>query len=96
MLLLTAIDFSIGALLGTKFRVWILLPCMILGLAAILVIATVNSISGIRSLILAQAIGLQLGYLIGSAARQIGSGGQMDAISHNGLSQGDTVAPPTL
>ncbi|MGY4344986.1 hypothetical protein ACVWXM_001450 [Bradyrhizobium sp. GM7.3] len=63
--------FLVGAVLGRRFRVLVLLPLtLVMMLAAIPVgwVANVSFLEGLKNLVLA-AVALQAGYLFGSAAR---------------------------
>ncbi|MCK1740419.1 hypothetical protein IVA80_05950 [Bradyrhizobium sp. 139] len=64
-------SFLTGAVLGQRFRVFVLLPLtLVMVLAAIPVglMADVSFLEGLKNLVLA-AMALQAGYLFGSAAR---------------------------
>ncbi|TYO61233.1 hypothetical protein FXV83_39355 [Bradyrhizobium hipponense] len=65
------LSFLVGAVLGQRFRVLVLLPLtFVMMLAAIPVgwVADVSFLEGLKNLVLA-AVALQAGYLFGSAAR---------------------------
>jgi hypothetical protein len=87
MLPLVAVSLIVGALLGTKFRVFVLLPGIILGVAAIVVAGILHPIE-VGTSIIGYATGLQLGYLIGAATRQFLSGGGLAHLTRRPL------APP--
>ncbi|MCK1707689.1 MULTISPECIES: hypothetical protein [unclassified Bradyrhizobium] len=68
---LLILSFLGGAVLGQRFRVFVLLPLtFVMVLAAIPVgwMADVSFLEGLKNLVLA-AVALQAGYLFGSAAR---------------------------
>jgi hypothetical protein len=66
MWMLIASSFVIGLLLATKFRVFVLLPMIILGAAVILLANMLSPISEISTEIVAYAVALQVGYLVGA------------------------------
>jgi hypothetical protein len=93
MWMLTASSFVIGVLLATKFRVFILLPMIILGAVTILLANMIHPVTEICSEIVSYAIGLQLGYLVGAGAYHGLPGGDTPP-AHPDLSTGRTLAPP--
>ncbi|MDE5445720.1 hypothetical protein GWG65_30790 [Bradyrhizobium sp. CSA207] len=71
MIELLILSFLVGAVLGQRFRVFVLLPLtFVMVLAAVPVgwVADVSFLEGLKNLVLA-AVALQGGYLFGSAAR---------------------------
>jgi hypothetical protein len=93
MWMLTASSFVIGVLLATKFRVFILLPMIILGAVTILLANMFHPLTEICSEIVSYAIALQLGYLVGASAHH-GLPGDHAPPAHPNLSTGRTLAPP--
>lgn len=93
MWMLTASSFVIGVLLATKFRVFILLPMIILGAVTILFANMFHPLTEICSEIVSYAIALQLGYLVGAGAHH-GLPGDHAPPAHPNLSTGRTLAPP--
>jgi len=71
MMMLAITTMLIGALLGQRFKVLILLPAIVIGSAAIFAFGMAHS-NGLWSILLATAFtitALQLGYLGGSVIR---------------------------
>jgi hypothetical protein len=93
MWMLPASSFVIGVLLATKFRVFILLPMIILGAVTIFLANTLHPVTEICSEIVGYAIALQLGYLVGAGAYH-GLPGDHTPPAHPDLSTGRTLAPP--
>jgi hypothetical protein len=71
MMMLVSIGFVIGALLAPRFRVFVLLPVIILGALAISIAGTLHPIAAIYGEIAGYAISLQFGYLFGAGAHHI-------------------------
>jgi hypothetical protein len=90
MLMLIASSFVIGALLGTKFRVFVLLPTIILGAVAIFLTNLLHPAAEICGAIVSYAITLQFGYLVGVGSHHVGTTDSHD----DHLSTGITLAPP--
>jgi hypothetical protein len=91
MLMLIASSFVIGVVLAAKFRVFVLLPMIILGAAVILLASMLHPLTETCSDIIGYAIALQFGYLLGASAHQVLMGNRSP---HDGLSTGTTLAPP--
>jgi hypothetical protein len=68
MMILIATSFRIGVLLAINFRVFVLLPMIILSAAVILVVGVFHPIIEISVGIISYAISLQFGYLVRSSA----------------------------
>ena len=82
MLILSLISLLAGALLGMRFKVLILVPAICLALLAILAVGISSSVSFsfiALAMVLAAAC-LQLGYLIGIAARYAMAGARAGRI----------------
>jgi hypothetical protein len=69
--MLILLVFLLGAVLGMRFKVLILIPAIAFALIAILVggVARADSVSAILIAIVLTSIGLQIGYLSGIATR---------------------------
>jgi hypothetical protein len=96
MMTLTAFGLAIGALLGTKFRVWVLLPAMAVGSALISVAGMPPPIAETAGAIAAYGTALQLGYLVAASARHILISGQMTQLTDEGLQRNRTLPPPRV
>ena len=67
MVLLIIFGVTIGAILGTRFRVFVVVPAIFFAAAIVVAIGYVNGLSG-RTLwlaLLAMLVSLELGYLVG-------------------------------
>jgi hypothetical protein len=93
MWMLIASSFVIGVLLATKFRVFVLLPMIILGAAMILLANMLSPITEICTEIVTYAGALQVGYLIGAGALLAMLGDRTTPRQPN-LSTGTTLSPP--
>jgi hypothetical protein len=93
MWMLIASSFVIGALLATKFRVFVLLPMIILGAAVILLANMLSPITEICTEIVTYAVALQVGYLIG-AGTLLAMLGDGTTPRQPNLSTGTTLSPP--
>jgi hypothetical protein len=91
MLMLIPFSFVIGALLATKFRVLVLLPMIILGGAAILLVSAFHPIATICAEIVGYTISLQFGYLFAAGTQHLLIGGR-PTCSRRDMSAGTT--PP--
>ena len=67
MLMLASIAIVIGATLGLRFKVWILLPAITLAALAILAnsIAYASAILTVIAMMVYAIVGLQIGYVFG-------------------------------
>ena len=90
MLMLIASSFVIGALLATKFRVFVLFPMIILGAAVIFLTSLLHPVAEICGEIVGYAIALQFGYLMGAATHHV----RTTHLHGDNLSTGTTLAPP--
>jgi hypothetical protein len=73
MVLLIIFGVTIGAILGTRFRVFVVVPAIFFAAAIVVAIGYVNGLSG-RTLslaLLAMLVSLELGYLVGCLGRPI-------------------------
>jgi hypothetical protein len=93
MLMLIASSFVIGVLLAAKFRVFVLVPMIILGAAVILLASILHALTETCSDIIGYATALQFGYLVGAGTHQVLMGNRTPH-RHDGLSTGTTLAPP--
>jgi len=93
MWMLIASSFVIGVLLATKFRVFVLLPMIILGAAVILLASVLRPITDICTQVVSYAIALQVGYLVGASTLYVLLGDHTTPQEPN-LSTGSTLAPP--
>jgi hypothetical protein len=93
MWMLIASSFVIGVLLATKFRVFVLLPMIILGAVVILLVSVFHPIAEICTEIVTYAVALQVGYLVGAGANHVLLGDHTPP-GHPNLSTGTTLAPP--
>jgi hypothetical protein len=93
MWMLIASSFVIGALLATKFRVFVLLPMIILGAVMILLASVLHPIAEICTDIVTYAVALQVGYLVGAGTHHVLLGDDTTPRQPN-LSAGPTLAPP--
>jgi hypothetical protein len=91
MWMLIASSFVIGVLLATKFRVFVLLPMIILGAVVILLAGVFHPVAEICTEIVTYVIALQVGYLVGASAHHALLG---TPPRHSNLSTGTTLAPP--
>ena len=93
MWMLTASSFVIGVLLATKFRVFVLLPVIILGGAVLLLANMLSPITEICTQIVTYAVALQIGYLVGAGTHHALLGDHTPP-GHPNLSTGTTLSPP--
>jgi hypothetical protein len=75
--MVTVLGLLGGALLGTRYRVFCLVPVIVIGITAIAAHGCVNEVPfGSTALSMVTfAVGLQIGYLLGVAARLTLAGG---------------------
>jgi hypothetical protein len=93
MWMLIASSFVIGVLLATKFRVFVLLPMIILGAAVILLASMLSPITEICTEIVTYAVALQIGYLVGAGTHHALLGDHTTPRQPN-LSTGTSLSPP--
>lgn len=93
MWMLIASSFVIGVLLATKFRVFVLLPMIILGAVVILLANILSPITQICTEIVTFAVALQVGYLVGAGTHHALLGNHTTP-RHPNLSTGTTLSPP--
>jgi hypothetical protein len=69
--MVTVVGLLGGALLGTRYRVFCLVPVIVIGIAAITTLDRMNEVPFGSTALTAVtlAVGLQIGYLVGVAAR---------------------------
>lgn len=89
MVLLIIFGVTIGAILGTRFRVFVVVPAIFFAAAIVVAIGYVNGLSG-RTLslaLLAMLVSLELGYLVGcfGAAYLVGPDKPRRAVPADGI-----------
>jgi hypothetical protein len=89
MLMLSASSFVIGVLLARKFRVFVLVPMILLGSAVILVAGVLYPVAETFGEIVSYAISLQFGYLVGAGTHHVLIG------DHAARAHRASLVPPT-